>query len=296
MIDLEQFIYKTVVVTREDGITKEGVIVRSDTFNWPYKLVFPDGNFNTFTREGYWYNKNASSAANIKSIKLKEEEPMIDLEQFINKTVVVTREDGSTREGIVTRNEVSINYPYLLQYPDKDYNCYARDGYHWKDKCPNPINIKSIRLKEEPMSLQQQIEETKRKSTQLQEQLTKLEEELLKQTSQKTYQNCAIGDTVDNYLVVDKKDNWLLIADVNNPIKSAEPFKQVLKSGWFIPSKTAVESLFHLRPELREEYVFAGDTMNQYYSYRGACSLGWIYYLPNLNELITIYPFKIVIA
>jgi hypothetical protein len=98
MIDLEEFVGKTVVVTREDGATKEGVIEINDNSNFPYKFRYPVGSFNTYTRDGYLYNKNTSSAANIKSIKLKDkDQKVVELrisQDFYDAVRILAEADG----------------------------------------------------------------------------------------------------------------------------------------------------------------------------------------------------------
>jgi small nuclear ribonucleoprotein (snRNP)-like protein len=238
MIDLEEFVNKTVVVTREDGNIKEGVIERSDTFSWPYKLVYPDGIFNTYTKDGYYWVDKIPCSVNIKSIKLKEGKPMIDLEQFVNKTVVVTREDGITKEGVIERND-NPTFPYKFRYPDGSRSPYTRDGYFWPYKGPSPANIKSIKLKEE--SLEQRLETIQR------------EAELIKQQLKQSFpsiQDANPGDLLeDGTVVIEKYTNAALIAAPRTTevhCQWSKEFTQVrdkLKehglnpSQWFIPSQ-----------------------------------------------------------
>jgi hypothetical protein len=102
MIDLEQFVNKTVVVIFENGTTEEGVIERTDTFSWPYKLEHPDGSLTTYTKDGYFWVSKRPSPANIKSIKMKEE----SLEQ---------RLETIQREAELIKQQLAKSYPTLQE-------------------------------------------------------------------------------------------------------------------------------------------------------------------------------------
>jgi small nuclear ribonucleoprotein (snRNP)-like protein len=146
MIDLEQFVGKKVVVTLENGTTREGVIEKDIHQGHPYSLFYGvnNGRRDTYTRDGYFWAGKTPCDLNIKSIKLKEK-PMIDLEQFVGKEVFVTLEDGTTEEGLIKRNDES-KFPYLFQ-SKRDLFTYTRDGYYWKLNQQSPHNIESITLK-----------------------------------------------------------------------------------------------------------------------------------------------------
>jgi small nuclear ribonucleoprotein (snRNP)-like protein len=237
-IDLEEFVNKTVVVTREDGSTRDGVIEKyNGALFHPYKWRQPDGYFTTYTRNGYYWEDKRPWYSNIKSIKLKDEEPMIDLEQFVNKTVVVTREDGFTREGVIERND-HWNFPYKLKYSVGSFNTYARDGYFWPYKGPSPANIKSIKLKEE--TLEQRLETIQREAEAIKQQL---------KMTFPTLQDANPGDELeDGCIVIEKYNNAALIAAPQSTeiycqwTPEFQPVFDKLKehnfnpSQWFIPT------------------------------------------------------------
>jgi hypothetical protein len=131
---------------------------------------------------------------------------MIDLEQFVNKTVVVTREDGATREGVIERNNFP-NCPYKLRYsicafPYASVITYTKDGYYWPDKCPSSANIKSIKLKEE--TLEQRLETIQREAEAIKQQL---------KITFPTLQDANPGDLLeDGTVVIEKYGNAALIA------------------------------------------------------------------------------------
>jgi small nuclear ribonucleoprotein (snRNP)-like protein len=238
MIDLEQFVGKTVVVTRGNGTTREGIVEINDNSNFPYKLRWPDGSRSSYTRDGYFWSYKTPDILNIKSIKLKEEESMIDLEQFVNKTVVVIFENGTTEEGLIERTD-TFSWPYKLEHPDGSLTTYTKDGYFWVSKRPSSANIKSIKLKEE--SLQQRLETIQR------------EAELIKQQLEKSYptiQDANPGDLLeDGTVVIEKYGNAVLIAAPQSTEVSCQwtpefqPVFDKLKehnfnpSQWFVPSQ-----------------------------------------------------------
>lgn len=72
---------------------------------------------------------------------------MIDLEEFVGKEVVVTRENGTTEEGVIERNFYDYSgFPYSFQ-TKRDFFTYTRDGYYWKVNQQSSHNIESITLK-----------------------------------------------------------------------------------------------------------------------------------------------------
>jgi hypothetical protein len=163
---------------------------------------------------------------------------MIDLEQFINKTVVVTREGGTTREGVIERFNSSL-FPYKLRYPDGSLTSYTRDGYFWESKNPYHLNIKSIKLKEE--TLEQRLETIQREAELIKQQLAK---------SYPTLQDANPGDELeDGTVVIEKYGNAALIAapkDTEVRCKWTPEFTPVFDklkkkgfnpSQWFIPSQ-----------------------------------------------------------
>jgi hypothetical protein len=200
---------------------------------------------------------------------------MIDLSQFVDKTVIVTYEDGATDEGMVYDLSQEI-FPFKI-----NGRYYTEDGYYLKDKRPNARNIKSINLKEESMNLQQQIEET-------QKQLAKLQEQLEKEKAQKTYDNCSPGDTVFDYLVVDKKDNWVLIANIEGMWSTnSNAYSIPMNDGWFVPTSKLIDHLFKVKPEFKNKRIMARDKFWHEQS-KLWCSLEY------LNTRSFVIPFKLI--
>jgi hypothetical protein len=200
---------------------------------------------------------------------------MIDLSQFVNKTVIVTYKNDKTYEGVVYSNS-STDYPFIV-----NAHTYTQDGYYWDGKVSNPLNIKSIKLKEESMNLQQQIEET-------QKQLAKLQEQLEKEKAKKTYDNCSPGDTVFDYLVVDKKDNWVLIANIRGMYSTnSTPRSIQMNTGWFVPTRKMIDQLFKIKPEFKSKRIMARDL---FWSERSGLWLPLEY----LNTSSFVIPFKLI--
>jgi hypothetical protein len=162
----------------------------------------------------------------------------IDLSLYVNgKEVTVTHEDGSVKNGFIRGNNYP-NYPYSF-----DGDIYTRDGFVYADKRLHPINIKSIKLKEVPMTLEEEIQKT-------QEQLEILQNKL-KERSNKTYKTGDIGDVINNTIIVDKGVDWVLIAkkcdkryyyidDIDNDTKM---------SGWFLPDADMLRKLYKVNNE-----------------------------------------------
>ena len=202
---------------------------------------------------------------------------MIDLSQFVDKTVIVTYEYGATDEGMVYA-ETGFHRDYTFKF---NAIYYTKDGYYYMDKRPNARNIKSIKLKEEPMNLQQQIEET-------QKQLAKLQKQLEKEKAQKTYDNCSPGDTVFDYLVVDKKDDWVLIANIEGMWSTnSNAYSIPMYDGWFMPTSKMIDQLFKVKPEYKSKRIMARDGFWNEKS-RMWCALEF------LNTSSFIIPFKLI--
>ena len=200
---------------------------------------------------------------------------MIDLSQFVNKTVIVTYENGATYEGVVYTSFHS-DYPFKI-----NGRYYTKDGYYLEDERPYFLNIKSIKLKEEPMNLQQQIEET-------QKQLAKLQEQLEKEKAQKTYDNCSPGDTVYKFLVVDKKDNWVLIANIEGMWSTnSNAYSIPMNEGWFVPTSKMIDQLFKVKPEFKSKRIMARD------KFWNQKSDSW-QALEYLNTSASVIPFKLI--
>jgi hypothetical protein len=71
----------------------------------------------------------------------------IDLEEFVNKEVVITTNSDVIREGRMTKAINSI-FPYELHNGDgKYYICYNREGYNITHNASKSSNIKHIELK-----------------------------------------------------------------------------------------------------------------------------------------------------
>lgn len=77
---------------------------------------------------------------------------VIDLEEFLNKEVVVTLGDGTKIAEIIRKNENSI-YPYSFscEYPRKSY---TRDG-HYNAYMSGPFDIVKIELKQPQKTMTQ---------------------------------------------------------------------------------------------------------------------------------------------
>lgn len=269
MIDLSQFVNETVIVTYENGDTYEGIVYKRELAEYPFEI-----NEISYIKDGYYWESKVSHPRNIKSIKLKEES-MIDLSQFVDKKVIVTYEDGDTYEGVVYTSLHS-DYPFKI-----NGRYYIKDGYYLKDKRPYTKNIKSINLKEESMNLQQQIEET-------QKQLAKLQEQLEKEKTQKTYDNCSPGDTVFDYLVVDKKDNLVLIANIEGMWSTnSNAYSIPMTDGWFMPTSKMIDQLFKVKPEFKSKRIMARD---KFWIQKSELWLPLDY----LNTSASVIPFKLI--
>jgi hypothetical protein len=162
----------------------------------------------------------------------------IDLEQFVNKTVIVTLQDGFTSEAVIERSNNS-KFPYELRWPDGDYAIYKRDGFYW---LINPLNIKTIKLKEEkPVDLRQQLETIQQEAEVIKQALTK---------SHPTIQDANPGDELeDGCIVIEKYSNAVLIAAPKEtevfctwtpefqPVFDKLTIHNFKPSQWFIPSQ-----------------------------------------------------------
>ena len=131
------------------------------------------------------------------------------------------------------------------------------------------------------MNLQQQIEET-------QKQLAKLQEQLEKEKAKKTYDNCSPGDTVYKFLVVDKKDNWVLITNIEGMWSTnSNAYSIPMNDGWFVPTPKMIDQLFKVKPEYKSKRIIA---RNKFWS---EWSELWLP-LEYLNTSAWVIPFKLI--
>jgi hypothetical protein len=133
MIDLEQFVGKEVVVTREDGITEEGLIKRNEIRMPPYAglmsgqldcpyLFQSRRNLFTYTRDGYWSNSNRQSPYDIESITLKSD----NLDNFLDWAEKATLEEldsylsvqknNNKVAAFLKKNLLTIFFPIIIGY------------------------------------------------------------------------------------------------------------------------------------------------------------------------------------
>lgn len=186
----------------------------------------------------------------------------IDLSLYVDKEVIVTFEDGRVRNGVIMyENNTSLHFPYPYSFNGLTY---TNEGFYWFNKHQSPYNIKSIKLKEEPMTLEQEIQKT-------QEQLEILQQRL-KEQNNKTYKTGNIGDVINGNIIVDKGNDWVLIA---KPFSESYGYTEIatrVQVGWFIPDDKMLKKLYKVNSHwVTGDYWIRGD--DQYYD----CRLDRIY-------------------
>jgi hypothetical protein len=73
---------------------------------------------------------------------------IINLEEFVNKEVVIVFQDGSRKETVIGRDKSKGEYPYFIKGKYGDTHYYSQSGYNWNPSfCDYRGNIVDIVLK-----------------------------------------------------------------------------------------------------------------------------------------------------
>ena len=175
MIDLSQFVDKKVRVTFRNGELRDcnikSHLIRTATYPYIISYVIGDRrNENTYTREGRLDLNTSTSLGDI--IKIEELKPMIDLEKFVNKKVIITRNCHGTRVGCLMKGKHN-TFPYELHLEKGGIIQYNREGYNLSSNTSNPYNIKHI----EELKPMNKYEELENKVAEMQKEIDRLKRE-----------------------------------------------------------------------------------------------------------------------
>lgn len=222
-INLHDYVGNTVVVNFRDGSTWTASLKRHDSTHYPFLLTKDDSDFyHTYTNDGHIWSNKEDHDYDIVSIRYSETPMNINLEQFVDQTVVIDFDNAPSLTGTISRNS-SENYPYkFVSLDESDYHTYTQDGYIWRAKVHSNNNIKKIRkvydhppqlsrlaeLQKQEKNLKKMLQETQTQLEKVQAQIEQAERDRL---PKKFSRECALRFLAEptNVHALDWAFEWL---------------------------------------------------------------------------------------